>query len=465
MHLGQIQGADESYLQALVRFPGLPAAPSWWKSFGRRMTAAAGLPTVASAFRLCLRQDGSVDRLFGAVFQARAEPQARQYFGGFSFLEGIEEDSVQLPGAAAEFDAWTGEFPQLRCRILPPPQLAAEGHWLACDFRVFKHLDGLAREAQSLGFSFGYQIHFRPFAPDPELVRRAGRNLIALQNVKGVPADIAADQERMFKSLRAATLLLEEIVAADRPEAAEWLTASLRRAFAADAARARLQAPSFDLAAGDCGADTALMMHSSLLYGDWSGDDLFVSQAAAESFRAALLSHRPAVDVPPSARPDSEAGPQPPRDQPPTPFPPDLELPVPSEAAGHIFISYRRSDLRRIAPILHQLAAEQLPIWYDRGISGGDEWDVVLERKIEQAAMMLVFLSQGVVESKYCRREIKFADALNKPLLVVVLEAADLRHGLKFLLMHMQQISIRDREFDSQLRGSIRRLLAGASEA
>ena len=295
---------------------------------------------------------------------------------------------MELPGSGAEFEAWANELPKLRCRILPPPLRAAGDNWLGCDFRVGTHLDMLAREAQSLGFEFGYQAHFRPFQPDPELLRRVGHNVIALQAAKGIPAEIAADQERLFKLLRGATLLLEEIIAVDRPEAAKWLSAAMSRAFRSEAARARLEPPAFDLVDGDCGADTALMMHSSLLYDDWRGDDIYCSQATAEDFRAALLTYRPALDVPPPPRTDFEdretRTPEPP---PPTPFPPDLPLPTPSDSDGHIFVSYRRSDLRRIVPILQRLAAEHLPIWYDRGISGGEEWDVVLERKIEQAGM------------------------------------------------------------------------------
>jgi hypothetical protein len=105
------------------------------------------------------------------------------------------------------------------------------------------------------------------------------------------------------------------------------------------------------------------------------------------------------------------------------------------------------------------LAANGLPIWYDRGIYGGEEWDEVLERKIQDAGLILVFLSPAAVDSKYCRREIKFADAINRPLLVVTLEPTALQHGLAFLLQAIQQISARDAEFELLLDRSIRNLL------
>ena len=111
-------------------------------------------------------------------------------------------------------------------------------------------------------------------------------------------------------------------------------------------------------------------------------------------------------------------------------------------------------------PVVARLANGGFPVWYDRGIGGGEEWDAVLERKIEDAGLVLIFLSRGAIASKYCRREIKFADAIDKPLLAVTLEPVALADGLKFTLQHLQQISIADTEFDAKLERSVRSLLS-----
>jgi TIR domain len=463
----RIEGGDSVFLQSMVRFPCVSAMDSWWASFRRRIAAAPGLRDITSAYRLCVRKDGNIDRLFSAVFDPGNEPAARRFFGAFSLLEGMDEESVALPQDHAEFEAWANDFPKLRCQVMSPALHAAGDIWLACDFRVAPHLEMIEREAQALGFAFGYQIHFRRFVPEPERQRRIGRNLIALQAMKGAPAAFVADQERQMKAFAAASLLIEEIVAVDEPKAAEWLGDALGRIFRASDARAPIEVPKFGFSQ-DCGTEPALMMHSTLLYGDWNEDYVYCSQVATEPFRGSILSHRPQTD-PAAARQSQTSGgmsraPEPP----PTPFPQDIVLPDPFEGRGHIFISYRRSDLRRIVPILQRLAETGRPIWYDRGISGGDEWDVVLERKIEEAALVLVFLSQATVESKYCRREIKFADAIDKPLLVVTLEATTLHHGLKFMLQQLQQVSMADQQFDAQLDRAIQKLLdkadAGAND-
>jgi TIR domain len=459
VHIERVQGGGEQYLQCMVRFPGVASLDPWWTSYRRRMAAAPGLRDITSAYRMCVRQDGGIDRLFSAVVDPGKEQPARRFFGAFSFLEGLAEESVALPVDAAEFASWATDFPELRCRIIAPALQTEEKAWLACDFRVAPHLEMLEGEAQTLGFVFGYQVHFRPYAPDAERLRRIGRNLIALQGLNGAPRALVADQERQVRSFAGASLLIEEIVAVDRPKAAEWLADALTRAFKADQSRSRMETPTFDFVGGDCGADPTMMMHSTLLYGDWTGDDIYCSQAVADQFRASVLSHRPPADPTVAYRPGgSDESPRTP-EPPPTPFPNDIDLPIPFEGKDHIFVSYRRSDLRRIAPTLQRLANEGRPIWYDRGISGGDEWDIVLERKIEDAALVLAFVSEAAVESKYCRREIKFADAIDKPLLVVMLEAATLQYGLKFLLLQLQQISAADHQFDTRLDQAITNLL------
>jgi hypothetical protein len=458
MYLEKIKGGDADYLQALVRFPNVSTSEAWWRSYERRISAAPALRELSSAYRLRLREDGSVERMFSAVFDPRQEKMARRFFASFIFLESLDEDSVELPEEAADFEAWAGDLPKFRHKMMPPILQTSENFWLACDFRVAAYLASLISEAQTLGFSFAYQAHFRPFAPDPDMRRRVGRNLLALQNSSRAPSEILRDQKRQVDRFSKATFQIEEIIYVDDMEGGNWLVGALARSFRDDPARGRLDPPTIEFGAVERETDAALMMHSSLLFDDWTGDDLFCSQAEDGSFRKGLLSLRPALDPKAKRETPGSEGDHPP-EPPPTPFPPDVDLPPPFEGRGHVFISYRRLDLRRIAPIMRRLCDQGLPIWYDRGIAGGEEWDEVLERKIEEAGLLLIFLSQAAVESKYCRREIKFADAINIPLMAVTLETVQLSHGLKFMLQQLQMISAHDHEFETILTRSIKKLL------
>jgi TIR domain len=460
MHFQPIHGADADYFQAMVRFPGLPSQDSWWGSYSRRMSAAPALLELSSAYRLHLRANGDIDRLFSAVVTADRCESARNFFAGLSFLEGLGEGSVQLPAAQTEFESWTSDFPRLHSRVTPVPSRVGADTWLSTDFRIADHLEALLLEAHSQGVPFAYQAHFRPFLPDRELLRRVGRNLITLETTAGVPAAIVADQKRQADRLRSATILTEEIVGTDTPAGAKWLIAAIRRLFQAQSPSESLESPDVVPTEGALGDDISLMMHSSVLYGDWSDDDMYCASAAEENFRTRVVAHRPSVDTlgrgrpPGSADGTTSSGTR-------GPLPPLSELGLDSlhEGRGHIFVSYSHRDFERIAPILRLLVRGGLPIWYDRGIYGGSEWDEVLEQKIRDAAVVLTFMSQAAVNSKYCRREIKFADAINRPLLVVALEPTQLAHGLDFMLRAVQQIKLTDREFDLILNRSIRKLM------
>jgi len=204
-------------------------------------------------------------------------------------------------------------------------------------------------------------------------------------------------------------------------------------------------------------ADPRRMRASDSLHAGAMRDDLLCSQADDEAFRHRVLLYHPrALSPAPAIADGSEKAP---------PIVVDVPLPEPFEGPDSIFVCYRRSDLFRVVPILHRLIARPWPIWYDRGILGGEEWDAVIERKIGEARLMLILLSQAAIDSRYCRREIKLADAIEKPLLIVALESATLRHGLSLLLQSIQQIPTNDAQFDIRVDRSICNLLSRSKES
>ena len=128
--------------------------------------------------------------------------------------------------------------------------------------------------------------------------------------------------------------------------------------------------------------------------------------------------------------------------------------PKPSTAeSGYIFISYKREDLPRIVPFMHRIVGWGFPIWYDRGIPGGAEWDSLIEEKVSHCKVLLVFLSEAAVDSKWVRREIKFADSENRPILGIRLDKnVELKHGLKVVMNQYQMIDASGADFSDELR-------------
>ena len=108
----------------------------------------------------------------------------------------------------------------------------------------------------------------------------------------------------------------------------------------------------------------------------------------------------------------------------------------------YAFISYKREDLARIKPLVGQLSDRGHRIWYDIGIPGGAEWDALIEERVQRCEVLLLFLSQAAVQSKYVRREVKFADTLGKPVIGVRLDREiDFTNGMAMLLNQYQVIN------------------------
>jgi hypothetical protein len=139
---------------------------------------------------------------------------------------------------------------------------------------------------------------------------------------------------------------------------------------------------------------------------------------------------------------------------------PTSRLPEPYGGDGAFaFVSYKRQDLARIAPILEAVSALGVPLWYDAGIPGGAEWDAVIEERLTHCRFVLLFTSTAAVKSKYVRREVKFADARDTPLLSVLLEDTSLGDGMGMLLTQYQMLDARTPDFQKRLRHTVQRLL------
>jgi len=124
--------------------------------------------------------------------------------------------------------------------------------------------------------------------------------------------------------------------------------------------------------------------------------------------------------------------------------------------SGFIYISYKRQDLPRITYYLHRIVGEGHPIWYDRGIPGAAEWTALIQEKVSQCKLLLVFLSEDAVDSKWVRREITFADKKDRPILGIRLDKdVELRHGLDVTMSQYQMFDASEENFSDEFRKAI----------
>jgi hypothetical protein len=134
-------------------------------------------------------------------------------------------------------------------------------------------------------------------------------------------------------------------------------------------------------------------------------------------------------------------------------------LPISGESENpFLFVSYARKDRDIVYPLVDDLLKRGVSVWMDSRMLGGDDWLVELEAQLIKCSGVLVLLSSSFISSKYCHREVHFADALNRPIIPIALSPAlTLSSGLKFMLTRTQIINFYETTSPTDILISIRR--------
>lgn len=106
----------------------------------------------------------------------------------------------------------------------------------------------------------------------------------------------------------------------------------------------------------------------------------------------------------------------------------------------YIFISYAHKDTDRVFEVVQELDRQGCRYWYDEGIAPGSEWPEDVARHLNDAAMLMAFISPNSMQSENCRREINFALSKRKPFVSIVLEKTDMPLGMEMQLSTHQSI-------------------------
>jgi hypothetical protein len=70
-----------------------------------------------------------------------------------------------------------------------------------------------------------------------------------------------------------------------------------------------------------------------------------------------------------------------------------------------IFLSYKRTDQERVAPIVALLESSGWSVWWDTRIDAGEQWDEVIEREVNAASCVVAVWSTESVTSRWVRTE------------------------------------------------------------
>jgi len=448
MYIASFLAPEEEILQGMVGLPGLPRLPAgvrsqWWKNYAELVQGIFSVGSAGASFRVTLKPGVSLHRaLFVCVPRTRSV-ELRRFLATFTRLETLVAASAALPITREDYDAVADDIPLMRCRVAPP-SFQAGSAWLACDFRVNPLLDSLLAQADSYGYRLSYQVNIHFMEMDRERIRAARKNALQVRDLPGIPDALVLMQQRLAEQLLHTTAVCEEYLAVDEGPAVQWLREALGHNFQQRFATLRFEAASWDFI--EDGYEEELACTAFTTADEFLVDELCAA-AIGDSQVTTLLGWRPS-DIA-----DRFADPV----QVDTPELHELDAPpanLPLAYTGDepfIFVSYKRADLDRVSPMIRHLQEHGYKFWYDRGILGGDDWNAVLEERITSCCALLLFLSQAAIDSKYVRREVLFADAIDKRIISICLEDAHLRYGMKLLLPHYHMLDQHADDFPEQL--------------
>lgn len=458
MYLAGFDTPDGPVAQGLVSLALLPAVGEelearWWDTLSVALDGLDGVGYAGVSARALLTPGIELRRALVVTVSADRASRLRHWLATVTRLETLIPGTARLPITRDEYDAEMEELPDQRCRV------AASGFrvgdtCIACDFRLAPSLGSLMEEADSHGYRLGYSVAVRPLAVAAEQARRALSNARAVHRLGGVPPALAEMQSELAQRVLRASAVCQELVAVDRGEPADWLLDALRRHFLRAFGTLPFEPPAWELV--DMGFDNDL---ACPMFSD--------SPAMLEDdLCAAVLAGREKTDVllwrPPPALAASFARPHVPE--------PDIERELASAVPGlpaadledgpFFFVSYRRADLTLVLPIIESVRRQGWRLWYDAEIAGGSEWNAVIEQRLATCSAVLLFLSQPAVDSKFVRRELQYADGLQKPIICVRLEPAELRYGLGMLLKQYQFLDHDAPDFSIRVDAALTRVAA-----
>jgi hypothetical protein len=114
---------------------------------------------------------------------------------------------------------------------------------------------------------------------------------------------------------------------------------------------------------------------------------------------------------------------------------------APCVQGDYAFVSYAHTNVDFVEILLKTLDIEGVRYWYDTSIPAGGRWDEELEDRIRNAGVLIACVSDAYQESKYCKRELKFADLIGKMILPIAPSKWTWGVGLQMMFQELQVAS------------------------
>ncbi|MDD2294434.1 MAG: TIR domain-containing protein [Eubacteriales bacterium] len=106
----------------------------------------------------------------------------------------------------------------------------------------------------------------------------------------------------------------------------------------------------------------------------------------------------------------------------------------------YIFISYAHVDAAKVFAEIKNFNKSGYNVWYDEGISPGNEWTDEIADSLEKCSLFVVFITPASAISPNVLNEINYAIDEKKPFIAIHLQETTLRAGIKLQIGAKQAI-------------------------
>jgi len=117
-----------------------------------------------------------------------------------------------------------------------------------------------------------------------------------------------------------------------------------------------------------------------------------------------------------------------------------------------MFVSYSHFDKKIVKSVVKELHDLGFDVWIDsRGLRGGSSWRKEIEKAINDCDILLLFMSSRSLKSRYVQKELRLAVEIEKPIIPLRLEEAQIPHSLNSILLEIQWIAYGEKGWKSKL--------------
>jgi hypothetical protein len=462
MLLLDVDTGDETLAQGFVR-ARWPAGDQiaagqvtrWIRLFLRSTILWSQARPLSAALRLSAQPGRPLTTVHSFVVPKTQEERLRLVLAAFLRTNQMGGAETDVPQQEADL---TGVFihpDETRMGIRYERLRTAQDVSIHFNLRLAEQLPRIIETFVDLGVPVAYEAQVTPWSPPRELLRAVLYDTARLEQSRAAPLDLVRDQRVLAERLKRAAQQrpayhVEECLATAAGAPVDALGESMANLLSGTLYGSFGAAPQL-ASLGEKEAEAfSYHVHSHLMHGP---PHTFGAESAASAATKddvdRLLSCRSLMPVGISA-----GGVEPPGTEPLFTTLTGSTLAVtdssPGEISGpkletnlgpYLFISYARNDGDIVYPLIEDLLKRGVSMWFDRRILGGDDWVAELEARLISCTGVVALISPSFELSKYCPREVHFADALNRPIIPVLLHPTpELARGLKFLLNRLQII-------------------------